>query len=425
MKKLIPFFMVLVFMFSLASISVFAEDLADAGDPEDSDEATELQEPNDDENIATGDFYTIINGYGSGYVLGYPGLNNSGDIFPIAVKNVATGEIFPSFCAYAGSRNFAGESGLDCRGYLVAGPGDLYEVAGVYYSTFISAYNYIADYYGKLDENRALTQVVTWVLLGSIDIESDAFKAIDDWKLDKDAVRDVIENYKGYTGNGNIVEVIYLLCEQHHHPVNCQPQLVPIYTSGEWEPANTEEPGDPNDDGDDIDDDANTNDDGDDIDDDANTNDDGDDIDDDTGNNNNDGGDVDYDADNTDDTEIPREPGEPAGITGNRSSNSRNTSANSNDNVATPAEPLNRGTDNEAEAVFDEFDDNQEVPLSEFPVEIDAGVFDGFDDIVPTSSMPRTGLNDLLWIYIVGLICSGMGLAVCLVSSYRKNRARG
>ncbi|MCL2503527.1 MAG: hypothetical protein FWE94_02825, partial [Coriobacteriia bacterium] len=75
--------------------------------------------------ISTGGFdydalYTVVNGYGSGYTLGYPGLNNTGDIFPIAVTDSATGVVYPSFCANAGSTHFAGESGLGCAGYLVA-----------------------------------------------------------------------------------------------------------------------------------------------------------------------------------------------------------------------------------------------------------------------------------------------------------------
>ena len=457
MKKAFPFFLILVFVFSLATISVFADDPTNPGDPESPDDLTVQQAAHEDDSLTTRDFYTIINGYGTGYVLGYPDLNNTGDIFPIAVKNVATGKIIPSFCAHAGSRNFAGDSNLDCSGYLVAEPSDLYAFEGVHYSSFVSAYNYIADFYGKLDENRALTQVVTWVLLGSIDIDSDAFSAIDDWKLDKDAVRDVMENHPGYTGNRNIVDIMYLLCEHHHDLLYCQPQLVPIYTSCEWKPGNTEEPDDPddddndndnnddndnnnddnnNDDGDDVDDNNNNNDDNNDNDndnnDDKNNNDDGDDADNDNNNsdNNNDNNDEDDGDDigndnESDDTGIPDEHIETTNPPRSSSSTNRNNSANSNDNnITLPAEPLDRGTDYELEAVFEDFDENQEVPLGELPEGLDTSLFDGFDAGVPASGMPRTGLNDLLWIYIIGLICSGIGLVVCIVSTYRTKRVR-
>ena len=320
MKKAFPFFLILVFVFSLATISVFADDPANPGFPEGPDDLTVKQATHEDDNLTTVAFYTIINGYGSGYVLGYPGLNNTGDIFPIAVTNVATGKIFPSFCAHAGSKNFAGDSDLDCSGYLVAGPSDLYELEGVNHSAFVSAYNYIADFYGKLDENRALTQVVTWVLLNSIEIDSTAFDAIEDWKLDKDAVRDVIENYQGYTGNGNIVKILYLLCEQHHDPDNCQPQLVPIYTCGEWKSGNTEEPDDPDDDDNDDNDD---NDDGDDGDDNNNNDDD---------NNNNNNDDDDDNNNNNNDNNNDNDDGDDVGNDNNNSDNNNDDDNNTNDN---------------------------------------------------------------------------------------------
>jgi len=406
MKKVLPFFLILIFVFSIATVSVFADEPASPGGPEGPDEPTILQTPPEDDNTTNKDFYTIINGYGQGYVLGYPGLNNTGDIFPIAVKNVVTGKIIPSFCAHAGSRNFAGESGLGCSGYLVAGPNDLYELEGVDFSVFVSAYNYIADFYGKLDDNRALTQVVTWVLLDSIDIDSAAFDAIEDWKLDKDAVRDVIENYPGYAGNGNIAKIIYLLCEHHHDPVNCQPQLVPIYSGGEWKPGTTEEPEEPDDDGDDGDDgdgDNNNNNNN------NNNDDDGDDVDDGRGRN--------Y----SEDDEIPDELDETTSTRRSSSSTNRNNSTNSDDNDASlPAEPLDRGDSNNSVIEDVELDENPEVPLSESPEEPQIDAFAA----VPTSSMPQTGLSDSLWLYLLGLIISAAGLAVCLVSVYRTKRVR-
>ena len=171
-------------------------------------------------------FYTIVNGYGSGYVLGYPGLNNTGDIFPIHVKNAATDEVYASFCANAGSKNFAGESGLDCGGYYVA---EKIDRETSEFASFVKAYNYIENKKGKLDDNRAVTQAVTWVLLGAIDVNSPEFDAIEAWKLDKDFVKEVIANYMTYAEGGAIVDLVFMECEMHHDYEKCQPQLVPIY----------------------------------------------------------------------------------------------------------------------------------------------------------------------------------------------------
>ena len=466
MRKVLIFFLVLVFVFSLASISVFANNPADPGDPEGPDDFTVFQAPIEDDDLTTGDFYTIINGYGSGYVLGYPGLNNTGDIFPIAVKNVVTGEVISSFCAHAGSKNFAGDSTHGCSGYMVAGPGDLFKLEGVYYSTIVSAYNYIADFYGKLDENRALTQVVTWALLGSIDIDSDAFDAIEDWKLDKDAARDVMENHQGYVGNGNIVDIVYLLCELCHDPVNCQPQLVPIYTTGVWQPGNTGGPddnddGDDGDDGDDViggnDDDNNGNNDGgnngngnndggnngngnndggnngngnnddgnngngnnDDGNNGNGNNDDGN-----NGNGNNDGGngsenDNNDDSQILDDSKVLDEYNGSTSTSRNRSATTRSNSASSDEvDVELPAVPLDKSEGNEP---YVEIDDDPGVPLGEFPEEVD---INNSMPPIPDSMMPFTGLSDTLWLYLLGLLISIVGLVICLVSVYRTKCVR-
>ena len=179
-------------------------------------------------------FYTIVNGYGGGYTLGYPGLNNSGDIFAISVTNTATGKVYPSFCAEAGSRAFAGESGLGCSGYLVA-------EKFADYAKFAAAYNYIEANYGKLEDVRAITQIVTWYLLGAIDVPSANFDNINWGAIEagssgvigiagaKAIVEDVLANYSANVVKGDIVDVVYMLCELGHDSHDCQPQLVPVY----------------------------------------------------------------------------------------------------------------------------------------------------------------------------------------------------
>ena len=180
-------------------------------------------------------FYTIVNGYGNGYVLGYPGLNNTGDIFTIGVKNADTGDVYPSFCASAGSMAFAGQSGMGCSGYYVS----LCDVPnGVPYKEFLKAYNYIEGVYGNLDKYRGITQIVTWYLLGAIgDLDLINWTAVETgtWAIKgivdaRDKVEDVIANYGGFVfkGDEEIIDVVFLTCEDHHAYHDCQPQLVPV-----------------------------------------------------------------------------------------------------------------------------------------------------------------------------------------------------
>ena len=194
-------------------------------------------------------FYKIKNGYGNGYALGYGKnnalLNNNGDIFPIGIVNAETGKEFASFCANAGSKNFAGESSHKCKGYLVT---DRINRDKVEYVEFVKAYNYIERKYGDLNEYRPITQIVTWALLGAVDIKSDAFNNINWAKVGsgsgqikgvpnaKAIVLDVMANYSSYidteTRDNEIVDVVFMVCEKDEYDSSyetCQPQLVPIY----------------------------------------------------------------------------------------------------------------------------------------------------------------------------------------------------
>jgi len=182
-----------------------------------------------------GAFYTIVNGYGRNYepdyirTLGYPGLNNSGDFFYIGITDTLTGKEYASFCAHAGSKNFAGDHNSTpekCYGYLVAE-----EIEEGDYGDFLAAFNYIEDFYGNLDDCRHITQTVIWALLGAVDISSDAFEATNLTGAQKEAIKAVMQAVQeGYTGKGTIVNLVYLVCENEEHTFEyCQPQLVPIY----------------------------------------------------------------------------------------------------------------------------------------------------------------------------------------------------
>ncbi|MCL1848976.1 MAG: prealbumin-like fold domain-containing protein, partial [Clostridiales bacterium] len=182
-------------------------------------------------------FYTIVNGYGSGSTLGYPGLNNNGDIFYIGVVNVDTGEEYSSFCANAGSQNFAGDNGLGCSGYYTT------EAIGeTELKDFLNALNTIEDKYGDLEENRAITQTVIWALLGAIDVDSPEFDATNLTEDEKTAVRYVMEKYDDYSGPQKIMDAVFMVCENPDHGfVTCQPQLVPIYGQLEFDNRTPEE----------------------------------------------------------------------------------------------------------------------------------------------------------------------------------------
>ncbi|MCL1976751.1 MAG: prealbumin-like fold domain-containing protein [Candidatus Bathyarchaeota archaeon] len=186
--------------------------------------------------------YTIVNGYndrkvGPG-ILGYPGLNNAGDLFYIGITNALPdsdkfGQEYASFCAHAGSKNFAGDNGLGCAGYMVEDSSlstAFFQIEGHDINAFLSALNYIEDYYGPLNDTRVVTQTVIWALLGAVDINDAAWNGVNLNVEDKAAVEDVLGNYENYKGNGKIVDLVYMVCEKHVAEFEyCQPQLVPIY----------------------------------------------------------------------------------------------------------------------------------------------------------------------------------------------------
>ena len=182
----------------------------------------------------------------TGYVLGYPGLNASGDVFPIQVTNTETGVAYPSFCANAGSTNFDETPGA----YMVA---VAFEDAlinnrtlanGVEYLDFVKAYNYIEANHGNLNDLRPVTQIITWYLLGAIEVPSAAFDNINWGVIESGAgtiagvpgakgiVEDVVANYKTFAGKNTIIDIAYMVSNLNPNFITAQPQLVPIYDSG-------------------------------------------------------------------------------------------------------------------------------------------------------------------------------------------------
>ena len=188
--------------------------------------------------IAEGDLFTIVNGYGMfGYNRNTDGLNykgsgltGDGDLFYIGVINTTTNYEFASFCANAGSATFAEGQGQ----YMVAhSMNDL---------SYLQAFNYIVDNYGGKENltlkgaptsTRRIAQTVVWALLGAIDINSEAWDDVYLTDAEKAAVENTLANYGGYVGSGSVVDVVYMMCAEHgvddYGLANCQPQIVPIF----------------------------------------------------------------------------------------------------------------------------------------------------------------------------------------------------
>jgi len=178
-------------------------------------------------DIEDSDLFTLINGWGQfdwGYGpegIGYPGLNSTGHIFYIGIRNTRTDEVLHSYCANAGSTNFAEGYGQ----YKIAN--SLHEIQ------WQQAFNYINDTYGDLNENRVITQIVTWALLGAVDVYSDDFENTRLSAAEKAAIIDVMENYEGYIGSGSVVDVLFLTSIYYNGSsddfATRQPQIVPIF----------------------------------------------------------------------------------------------------------------------------------------------------------------------------------------------------
>jgi len=230
---------------------------------------------NDDPSKVNTDFdvfayYTIINGSGHQFAnLNDAAMYMGGQIFHIGIKNTQTGQEYDSFCANSGSTNFAGEStsfytSNPCSGYMIDVGVDKFEDE-MDMNRFLSAFNYVYDVTGKElgDEtnegsNRAITQALTWALLGTLDVTDPDFMKTEQSAssirgLTVEEKHIVYEAYmfsanwsnlpnKG-RGSGTITSVHFLVCDQHYDPNNphnyrhCQPQIVPVY-NGHFIPGN-------------------------------------------------------------------------------------------------------------------------------------------------------------------------------------------
>jgi hypothetical protein len=88
---------------------------------------------------------------------------------------------------------------------------------------------------GTLEENRLLTQIVSYALLGQLNVHSDEFSNSliatnpNHREVYYQAI-EVMENFASFYGVGNIVDVVYLICREISDFVQAQPQLVPVYT---------------------------------------------------------------------------------------------------------------------------------------------------------------------------------------------------
>jgi len=187
-------------------------------------------------DIRPDDFFKIVNGYGTGNTLNYPGLNNNGDLFYIGVKNQRTSVEFASFCALAGAHWFAGDGGGAGTGYMVA--------RSVEEAEFQQAFNFIVDnYYSDGDffnynsVARRVAQTVVWALLGAVDVTSEAWDSVNLSDVEKAAVLATLAAVEeGYVGSGLVIDVVYMLGVDSDFNtlaeedwINAQPQIFPIF----------------------------------------------------------------------------------------------------------------------------------------------------------------------------------------------------
>jgi len=187
-------------------------------------------------DIKPTDLLKIVNGYGTGHTLNYPGLNNNGDLFYIGVTNTRTNTEFASFCAYAGAKWFAGDQSGAGIGYMVA--------RSIEDAKYQQAFNYIVDnYYSDGDfflfnsEARRIAQTVVWALLGSVDVTSEAWNNVALSDAEKAAVVATLAAVEaGYVGSGLVIDVVFMLGVDSdfnplevEHWINAQPQIVPIF----------------------------------------------------------------------------------------------------------------------------------------------------------------------------------------------------
>jgi hypothetical protein len=167
--------------------------------------------------------------------------NGGGEIFSIWV-NDDHGNRYDSFCAHCGSKSFAGDSYNElnrvdpCEGYMVASQNMPDEQNALGFDVFISVYNYINDEFGNLNDNRLYTQVLTWALLGDIELSTEK---LEQTNLSGAQIADILDiwnngqTYMSTSEEGRIIDLVYMTCKKHGTSeeglLNCQPQLVPIY----------------------------------------------------------------------------------------------------------------------------------------------------------------------------------------------------
>ena len=187
-------------------------------------------------DIKATDLFSIVNGYGTGNTLNYPGLNNNGDLFYIGVTNTRTTKEFASFCAFPGAHWFAGNGGGAGIGYMTA--------KSIEDAKYQQAFNYIVDnYYSDGDfflynsVARRVAQTVVWALLEAVDVTSEAWNNVYLSDVEKEAVIATLAAVEeGYIGNGLVIDVVYMLGVDSDLNqldkdkwIDAQPQIVPVF----------------------------------------------------------------------------------------------------------------------------------------------------------------------------------------------------
>ena len=155
--------------------------------------------------------------------------------------NPATGSYgvaYSSFCGYYDSGKLGGDTYNGPTLIYVDMTSDFAALKPGVKEGLITAYNYIYDTWGSLDQwpsasgtstpsesTKFIAQLVTWLLLNDGIVEANS-----DFAYINDCVAEVLANYQGYSGSQTIKDIVFLADENYPNNLQyCQPQIIPIY----------------------------------------------------------------------------------------------------------------------------------------------------------------------------------------------------
>jgi hypothetical protein len=175
---------------------------------------------------------------GTGTTFSPISITGNGSFYNIFSKNVATEELYSSFCGNRGSGSF----GEWQYAYYVKTAEFMVEKPGIY-EKILLAFNYICENYGGVNvwltdgglANKAVAGMVVYAIMDPTLIPMEMTNdggwgvyAYPDPAVN-DAVTDVLANYESYNGPTHVTELVILADENYPKDVHaCQPQIIPL-----------------------------------------------------------------------------------------------------------------------------------------------------------------------------------------------------